>query len=123
MHKVPQSVFYAGQSCGGIFQSTVVEPSETHTTRDVHVFYSRDTNHWDEVLTLRRDRWKLGLFQYPAAFIAQGPQECPFVFLSMTGVRRWDGDCMVAEIACNSEGVTPQAHRSAPVSRTSDETK
>ncbi len=97
--EVQQSTFFMGQACGGMFLSTIVEPSEVHPTRSVHVWYSANGCSWREVHAAPRDRWHLKYFQYPAAFIAQGPAEAPNVFLSFRGTRAADGDCLVGRIA------------------------
>lgn len=96
--QVQQSTFFMGQACGGSFLSTVVEPSEVHPTRSVHVWYSPEGSSWQEVYAAPRDRWSLKYFQYPLAFIAQGPVEAPHVFLSFRGTRGTDGDCLVGRI-------------------------
>ena len=33
-----------------------------------------------------------------SAFIARGPGECPYVFLSLRGLSGHDGDCLVATL-------------------------
>lgn len=95
---VQHSVFFTGRACEGIFASTVVEPSQVHPTQRVHVWFSPDGAAWHEVFSAARDRWSLRLFQYPSAFIARGPSSCPYVFLSLRGVRGRDGACLVGAL-------------------------
>jgi hypothetical protein len=95
---VQHSAFFTGEACGGLFLSTVVEPSEVHDTDSIHVWYSPDGLKWQEVFQAPHDGWSLRVFQFPSAFIAAGPPECPYVFLSLRGVRGYDGDCLVGRI-------------------------
>ena len=95
---VQNSVLFMGEACGGMFLSTIVEPSDMNTTQCVHVWYSSDGRQWGEVLTLPRDRWSMRYFQYPTASFANGPRACPYVFISMRGTRGSDGKCLVGTI-------------------------
>jgi hypothetical protein len=96
--QVQQSVFFMGEACSGYFLSTIVEPSPVHPTQSVHVWFSPDGDAWNEVYTAPRDGWRLRYFQYPAAFIAKSPGECPYVFLSFRAVRGLDDMCLVGRI-------------------------
>lgn len=98
LQPVQHSVFFCGAACEGMFFSTVVEPSQTNRARDVHIWYSSNGEQWHDLLHIRRDSLSLSWFQYPSCHIAQGPRVCPYVFLSFSGAKRWDGCCFVGEI-------------------------
>jgi hypothetical protein len=97
--KIQNSVLFMGEACGGAFLSTIVEPSELNSTRNVHIWFSSDNRAWQEVISIERDRWSLRYFQYPMASFAFGPRECPYSFVNFRGVRGHDGDCVVLERA------------------------
>jgi hypothetical protein len=96
---VQQSALFMTEACGGLWLSTVVEPSEALPTQSVHVWFSRDDLHWTELYSASRDLWSLRYFQFAAVALPQSPRECPYIFLSFRGVRGLDGDCLVAKIS------------------------
>jgi hypothetical protein len=96
---VQQSVLFMTEACGGLWLSTIVEPSEVLPTQSVHVWFARDDLHWTELYAAPRDRWSLHYFQFAAAVLARGPRECPYVFLSFRGVRGLDGNCLVGKVS------------------------
>ncbi len=98
LDKVAHSVFFATQACGGFWMSTVVEPSSLNTTQDVHLYFSRSGERWTEVGRFPRDGLNLKLFQFPSAFLAKSPMNSENVFVSLTGTKGWDGDCLVARV-------------------------
>lgn len=100
--QVQQSVFSMATACEGLFLATAIEPSPIHKTPRVHIWFSGDGQQWQEVLAIERDGWDLRLFQYPTAFIAHGPPNCPYVFLSFCGVKAYDGHCLVGRIEGNA---------------------
>lgn len=94
---IPSSVLFMGESCGGVFLSTIVEPSDVNTTNSIHVWFSPDGRHWSEVWSAPRDRWSIRYFQYPTASFARGPRQCPYAFMSLRGTSDGDGDCLVVK--------------------------
>ena len=93
--KIQNSVLFMGQACGGMFASTIVEPSAANTSNSVHIWHSSDESTWREILNAQRDRWSLRFFGYPTASFAAGDIDCPFGFINFRGVRGLDGDCVV----------------------------
>ena len=89
------SVFFSGVGCGGYLVSTVVESSEMNLTDSVHVWFSHCGHRWTEVASFVRDSLSDWWFQYPSAFIASGPIDSDFCFLSMTATNQYDGSCVV----------------------------
>ena len=55
-----------------LFFSTMVEPSQQNPERDVWVYASSDGENWKQILSWRKDRWPMGLFQYGNAFLPDG---------------------------------------------------
>jgi hypothetical protein len=97
---VQQSVLFMTEACGGLWLSTVVEPSKTLPTRSVHVWFARDDRGWMELYSAPRDLWAgLRYFQFAAVVLARGPRACPYVFLNFRGARGLDGDCLVGEVS------------------------
>jgi sugar lactone lactonase YvrE len=96
---IQHSVLFMGQGCGGMFLSTIVEPSEANLTSSVHVWFSADGKTWHEVFTYPRDRWSLRYFQYPTASFAAGAVLDDRAFVSWRGTRGNDGDCFVVRLA------------------------
>jgi hypothetical protein len=95
---VQQSALFMTEACGGLWLSTIVEPSKALPTQSVHVWFSRDELCWTELYSAPRDLWSLRYFQFAAVALARGPRECPYVFLSFRGVRGLDGHCLVGTI-------------------------
>jgi len=95
LHPAQQCVFFCGAALGGMFFTTVVEPSQRHTTDHVHVWFSDDGESWENVLSVQHDGWPLIYFQYPSVYVAKGPRDLDRVFLSLQGTRNSDGRCLV----------------------------
>ena len=95
LSKIQNSVLFMGQACGGMFASTIVEPSETNTSNKVHIWHSADGTTWKEIMQAPRDRWSLRFFGYPTASFATSNPDCPFGFINFRGARGLDGDCLV----------------------------
>jgi hypothetical protein len=100
---VQQSALFMAEACGGLWLSTIVEPSRTLPTESVHVWFSHDDRRWTELYSAPRDLWSLRYFQFAAVALARGPRECPYVFLSFRGVRGLDGDCLVGKVSAQAE--------------------
>lgn len=55
-----------------IFFSTMVEPSEVNADRSVRLYGSPDGAHFTPLLSWKKDRWSMRLFQYGNAFLPDG---------------------------------------------------
>jgi len=64
-----------------LFFSTMVEPSERNEDRTVRV-YSADSSspqHWNPILSWKKDLWSLRFFQYGNAFLPDGTNTTPYL--------------------------------------------
>jgi hypothetical protein len=66
------SSIYGCQVRGHFFFSTMVEPSAVNTDPALHIYGSRDRKNWSPVLSWKKDRWPMAMFQYGNAFLPDG---------------------------------------------------
>jgi hypothetical protein len=66
------SSIYGCRVGNAVFFSTMVEPSAINSDGNVSLHGSPDGTKWQRVLTCKKDRWPLGLFQYGNAFLPDG---------------------------------------------------
>jgi hypothetical protein len=83
------------QVANRLFFSTMVEPSAFNTSRDLHIYGSRDGNNWTPLLSWRKDRWPMRFFQYGNAFLPDGTNTTEFLALTTVAVV---GDDMVTSL-------------------------
>lgn len=83
------SSIYGCQVGGNLFFSTMVEPSETNSTRQVAVYGGSDGN-WRWRYTWQKDFWPMGLFQYGNAFLPDGTNTTNLLAVTTVGVDRGD---------------------------------
>lgn len=73
-----------------LFFSTMVEPSETNETREVHLYGSRDGAEWGKNLTWEKDVWPMNFFQYGNAFLPDGPNTTDLLAVTTVAVKGSD---------------------------------
>jgi len=72
-----------------LYFSTMVEPSEVN--RDGHVrIYGVTQAGWQEVLSWKKDRWPMGLFQYGNAILPDGENSTPYLAVTTVAVEKDD---------------------------------
>ena len=81
------SSIYGCRAGGGIFFSTMVEPSRTNLDPNVRLYGSRDGFHWRSLMQWRKDFWPMSLFQYGNAILPDGRNTTEFLALSTVAVQ------------------------------------
>ncbi|HEY4905410.1 MAG TPA: hypothetical protein VIH89_18170 [Candidatus Sulfotelmatobacter sp.] len=84
------SSIFGCRAANGVFFSTMVEPSAINTDREVHIYGSCDGNSWNSLLSWRKDRWPMHLFQYGNAFLPDGNNTTEFLAISTIAVEADD---------------------------------
>jgi hypothetical protein len=69
---ITSSSIYGCRVRGNIFFSTMVEPSEANSDRNVRIYGSLDGENWRDLLAWRKDHWPMRFFQYGNAFLPDG---------------------------------------------------
>ena len=73
-----------------LFFSTMVEPSEHNTSREVHLYGSHNGTHWKKHLGWQKDAWPMNFFQYGNAFLPDGINQTDLLALTTVAVRGAD---------------------------------
>lgn len=73
-----------------IFFSTMVEPSEVNSGREVCLYGSPDGAHWKKLQQWNKDRWPMRLFQYGNAFLPDGYNTTRLLAITTTAVEHVD---------------------------------
>jgi hypothetical protein len=97
---LPSSSIYACKNGGGIFFSTMVEPSETNPSRKVNLYASRDGAGWRSLAAWKKDRWPLKFFQYGNAFLPDGENSTDFLAASTIAVEGADLQTSIWKVQC-----------------------
>ncbi len=84
------SSIYGCRAGGGLFFSTMVEPSQANRDRNVRLYGSRDGVAWRSLLQWRKDRWPMAWFQYGNAVLPDGSNTTEFLALSTIAVEEDD---------------------------------
>jgi hypothetical protein len=99
---INSSSIYGCRVGGSVFFSTMVEPSEVNLDRNVNVYGSMDGKNWPKLLTWRKDRWPMGLFQYGNAFFPDGENTSSVLAVSPAAVQETDQRTSIWSIVRNS---------------------
>jgi hypothetical protein len=74
-----------------VFFSTMVEPSEVNRDRRVRLYgTTAGDQQWRPLLSWKKDRWPIRLFQYGNAFLPVGDNQTPFLALTTVAVQSDD---------------------------------
>ncbi len=87
---ISSSSIYGCRVEGHIFFSTMVEPSEVNRDQHVRIYGGRGSDAWQPLLSWRKDRWPMGLFQYGNAFLPDGNNTTPYLALTTIAVESDD---------------------------------
>ena len=90
LSSLPSSSLYGCQVVGGVFFSTMVEPSRKNVDRHVRVYGTLDGLHWRAALQWENDRWPMRLFQYGNAFLPDGRNNTDLLAVTTLGVKNGD---------------------------------
>ena len=92
---VNASSIFGCRAANGLFFSTMVEPSRVNTDRQVRIYASRDGSDWNSLLSWRKDRWPMRLFQYGNAILPDGNNATEFLAVTTVAV---ESDDMVTSL-------------------------
>jgi hypothetical protein len=81
------SSIYGCRAGGGIFFSTMVEPSQTNLDSNVYLYGSGDGLDWRSLMHWRKDSWPMSLFQYGNAILPDGRNTTDFLAVTTVAVR------------------------------------
>ncbi len=84
------SSIYGCRAGGGIFFSTMVEPSLNNPDCNVRLYGSRDGFDWRDLMHWQKDFLPMSLFQYGNAILPDGCNTTDFLALTTIAVRRDD---------------------------------
>src|SRR5581483_300303 len=87
---IPSSSIYACRNRGGMFFSTMVEPSVVSRSGRVRLYGSADGCVWDSLAEWRKDGWPMALFQYGNAFLPDGENRTNLLAVSTIAVANAD---------------------------------
>ncbi len=84
------SSIYGCRVGNAVFFSTMVEPSAINCDRSVNLYGSANGVHWQRVLSCKKDRWPMGLFQYGNAFLPDGRNTTGLLAVTTIAVEHGD---------------------------------
>jgi len=87
---IPSSSIYACRNRGGMYFSTMVEPSEANLTRETVLFGSEDGSRWQRLASWPKDPWSMKFFQYGNIFLPDGENATGWLAASTIAVERAD---------------------------------
>jgi len=88
--EISSSSIYGCRTQGGIFFSTMIEPSNVNACRDVTLYGSTAGARWDALAHWRKDHWPMKHFQYGNAFLPDGENSTDFLAISTIAVENAD---------------------------------
>ena len=97
--EIPSSSIYGCSTRGGIFFSTMIEPSQVNHSREVMLFGSAIGNQWEALAHWRKDGWPLKYFQYGNAFLPDGENSTGLLALTTIGVQDSDLETSIWEVS------------------------
>jgi hypothetical protein len=84
------SSIYGCRAGGGIFFSTMVEPSPANPDSSVRLYGSLEGSHWYDLMQWKKDVWPMSLFQYGNAVLPDGRNATEFLAVTTVAVERDD---------------------------------
>lgn len=88
--EMPSSSIYGCRTRGGIFFSTMIEPSGANPSRDVTLYGSADGARWDALAQWRKDRFPMKYFQYGNGVLPDGENATNFLAITTIAVETAD---------------------------------
>src|SRR5258707_1210706 len=76
---ISSSSIYGCRVGDRVFFSTMVEPSEVNRDQDVRIYAGNLSKGWQPLLSWRKDRWPMSLFQYGNASLPDGTNMSNFL--------------------------------------------
>ena len=88
--ELPSSSIYGCRAGSGVFFSSMAEPSKVNSEHDIHVYGSRDGEHWQDLLQWKKDSWPMSFFQYGNAFLPDGRNNSGLLAVTTIAVKAAD---------------------------------
>ena len=88
--ELPSSSIYGCRTRGGMFFSTMIEPSAVNLSREVTVFGSSNGGRWDAVAKWPKDGWPMKYFQYGNALLPDGENSTGVLAITTVAVEGAD---------------------------------
>lgn len=98
LRSVQGSCLYAARFGDLCVFSTTVEPGAVDTSTSAGLWVSRDGDHFEEVVSAKKDRWP-HLLQFGSLILPRGRSDRENVFFSGQAVERFDGRIHVARLS------------------------
>ncbi len=92
---ISSSSIYGCRVGDRVFFSTMVEPSEVNRDQDVRIYAGNLSKGWQPLLSWRKDRWPMSLFQYGNASLPDGTNMSNFLAVTTVAV---EADDMVTSL-------------------------
>lgn len=87
---ITSSSIYGCRVGNDVFFSTMVEPSDVNRDRTVRIYGNAGGRDWRPLLSWKKDRWPMGLFQYGNAFLPDGENSTPILAVTTVAVEEDD---------------------------------
>lgn len=97
---LPSSSICACWNRSGMFFSTMAEPSEVNSSRNVSLYASGDGAEWQSPASWPKDRWSMRLFQYGNAFLPDGENTTNLLAVSTIAVQVADLQTSIWKVQC-----------------------
>ena len=88
--EIPSSSIYACRNPQGMFFSTMIEPSDANSSRNIALYCSADGTRWDALAQWRKDRWPMKFFQYGNAFLPDGENSTDILAVTTVAAKNAD---------------------------------
>ncbi len=88
--EISSSSIYGCRTRGGMFFSTMIEPSDVNASRDVILYGSVDGERWGALTHWRKDSWPVKYFQYGNAFLPDGENATDLLAVTTLAVENAD---------------------------------
>lgn len=95
---ITSSSIYGCRTRGGMFFSSMIEPSEANPSRNVTLYGSADGARWDALAHWRKDRWQMKYFQYGNAFLPDGENSTDLLAATTIAVENADLETSVWKV-------------------------
>lgn len=95
LQKIQGSGIYAVQNGDLMMVSTTVEPSNVNLDQRSHLWYSWDGNHWEELISFKKDILKKTYFQFGSIRFPYYERECDYVVFTGRAINGLDGKTMI----------------------------
>jgi len=97
--EISSSSIYGCRTRGGIFFSTMIEPSEVNASRDVILYGSADGERWDALAQWRKDIYPMKYFQYGNAFLPDGENATDLLAVTTIAVENADLETSIWQVS------------------------